>query len=150
MTARGPNAVAQPVYTTSKASFHTRANTDVADTLVASDFKDPPTVTEEPYYIVRRLTPTECARLQGFPDWWCKDLETPDPTDEEVAFWVGVWEEWNTMNGKKPKTEKQVRKWLAKPYSDSAEYKLWGNGLSLPIAYFVLAGIVWVAGLDER
>lgn len=21
-------------------------------------------------YIVRRLTPTECARLQGFPDWW--------------------------------------------------------------------------------
>lgn len=22
------------------------------------------------HYIVRRLTPTECARLQGFPDWW--------------------------------------------------------------------------------
>lgn len=22
------------------------------------------------FYIVRRLTPTECARLQGFPDWW--------------------------------------------------------------------------------
>ena len=21
-------------------------------------------------YILRRLTPTECARLQGFPDWW--------------------------------------------------------------------------------
>ena len=25
-------------------------------------------------YTVRRLTPTECARLQGFPDWWCDDL----------------------------------------------------------------------------
>ena len=21
-------------------------------------------------YIVRRLTPLECCRLQGFPDWW--------------------------------------------------------------------------------
>ena len=21
-------------------------------------------------YVLRRLTPTECARLQGFPDWW--------------------------------------------------------------------------------
>ena len=25
-----------------------------------------------PYYIVRRLTPTECERLQGFPDGWTK------------------------------------------------------------------------------
>ena len=29
---------------------------------------------DDPFYIVRRLTPTECARLQGFPDWWCSDL----------------------------------------------------------------------------
>ena len=29
-------------------------------------------------YIVRRLTPTECARLQGFPDWWCQDLGGSD------------------------------------------------------------------------
>ena len=49
---------------------------------------------------------------------------------------------------KKPKTEKQIRKWLADPYSDSAEYRLWGNGVSLPICYFVLSGIVWAAGLD--
>ena len=26
----------------------------------------------QPYYIVRRLTPTECERLQGFPDDWTK------------------------------------------------------------------------------
>ena len=38
-------------------------------------------------YTVRRLTPTECARLQGFPDWWCRNLGTEDPTEEELAFW---------------------------------------------------------------
>ena len=29
-------------------------------------------------YIVRRLTPTECARLQGFPDWWTEGLGGSD------------------------------------------------------------------------
>ena len=29
-------------------------------------------------YIVRRLTPTECARLQGFPDWWAEELGGSD------------------------------------------------------------------------
>ena len=105
----------------------------------------------EPYYIVRRLTPTECARLQGFPDTWCADLGTETPTDEEIAFWRDVFETHRkaVTGAKKPKTEKQIRKWLADPYSDSAEYRLWGNGVSLPICYFVLSGIVWAAGLDE-
>lgn len=44
------------------------------------------------YYEARRLTPTECARLQGFPDDWAADV----------------------------------------PHSDSAEYKMWGNGIALP------------------
>ena len=52
-------------------------------------------------YIVRRLTPTECARLQGFPDWWDADVEG----------------------------------------SDSARYKMWGNGIALPCAEFVLRRI---------
>lgn len=43
-------------------------------------------------YAVRRLTPTECALLQGFPEDWCADV----------------------------------------PHSDSAEYRLWGNGIALP------------------
>lgn len=43
-------------------------------------------------YAARRLTPTECARLQGFPDDWCSDI----------------------------------------PHTDSAEYKMWGNGIALP------------------
>ena len=52
-------------------------------------------------YIVRRLTPLECCRLQGFPDWW-----------EDGA------------NG-----------------SDSARYKMWGNGIALPCAVDVLGRI---------
>ena len=105
----------------------------------------------EPEYIVRRLTPTECARLQGFPDWWCHNLGTENPTEEELAFWTKVWETHRRLisHAGKPKTEKQIRKWLKDPYSDAAEYKLWGNGICLNIAYFVLSGIVWAEGLTD-
>jgi DNA (cytosine-5)-methyltransferase 1 len=145
MVAKGPGAVAHPVYTTSKNSYHTEAEEDIANTLVATDYKDPPTVTEEPYYIVRRLTPTECARLQGFPDWWCAGLETENPTDEELSFWRDVFETHRRVvtNASKPKTDKQIIKWLQNPHSDSAEYKMWGNGIALPCAVFVLSGIVY-------
>ena len=139
------HAVAHPVYTTSKNSYHTEAGEDVANTLVATDYKDPPTISEEPYYIVRRLTPTECARLQGFPDWWCGDLGTEKPTDEELYYWYKVFETWRlvTKPDSKPKTSRQIKKWLADPYSDSAEYKMWGNGVALPCVVFVLSGIVY-------
>jgi DNA (cytosine-5)-methyltransferase 1 len=152
------HAVATPDadhYCTSKNSHHTVAAHEQANTLVASDWKDPPVVNDvpnaEPVYIVRRLTPVECARLQGFPDWWCSDLAIPEPSDEEIAFWTEVWETWRQVtnpNGK-PKTEKQIRKWLADPYTDSAEYKLWGNGIALPCAHFVLSGIAWAAENSE-
>lgn len=51
---------------------------------------------------IRRFTPTECARLQGMPSWWCADI----------------------------------------PHSDSAEYKLWGNGMALPNALYVMEGFM--------
>lgn len=35
--------------------------------------------------IVRRLTPTECARLQGFPDDWCADV--PHTDAHEYKMW---------------------------------------------------------------
>ena len=150
MVAKGPGAVAHPTYCTSKNSYHTRAAEELADTLVASDYKDPPTVNDtddEMEYIVRRLTPTECARLQGFPDWWCSDLASDDPTDEEIAKWLEIFREYDEAMGKKtkPKTDNQIRKWLKNPHSDSAEYKLWGNGVSLPVVFFVLAGIAYYA-----
>ncbi len=156
--ARGPATVAAPAdhYCTSKNSHHTVAVHEQANTLVASDWKDPPLVNDipndEPVYIVRRLTPVECARLQGFPDWWCVDLAITDPSDEEITFWTEVWETWRQVTNPKgkPKTEKQIRKWLADPYTDSAEYKLWGNGVALPCTYFMLSGIAWVAQRDTQ
>lgn len=96
-------------------------------------------------YIVRRLTPTECARLQGFPDWWCENLGEDNPNEGEIAHWRQIFEEYRAAAGKpsKPKTDKQIIKWLRNPHSDSAEYKLWGNGVALPCVCFVLSGIVW-------
>lgn len=37
-------------------------------------------------YSVRRLTPTECARLQGFPDWWGEIPKKDNLTDDEYTF----------------------------------------------------------------
>ena len=151
MVARGPGAVAHPVYSTSKNSYHTQAEEDIVNTLVATDYKDPPTVTEEPYYIVRRLTPTECAKLQGFPDWWCSALGTDEPSEEDIAFWRDVFETHRTVTGSasKPKTDAQIVKWLKDPHADSSEYKLWGNGVALPCVCFVLAGIVYYNQLQS-
>ena len=78
-------------------------NKDVTSTLMARDYKDPQVVcwendNQRRKYIVRRLTPLECCRLQGFPDWWEDGVEG----------------------------------------SDSARYKMWGNGIALPCAYDVL------------
>lgn len=181
------HAVAYLTYCTSKNSHFTRAEEELANTLVATDYKDPPVINDvqtasgkdvfgtisasmgskqwlgnqeafsgdchimEPDYIVRRLTPTECARLQGFPDWWCDGLGTENPTEEELAFWREVFETHRKIMGtsKKPKTDRQIIKWLKEPHSDSAEYKMWGNGIALPNAYFVLAGIVYYAQFPD-
>ena len=96
-------------------------------------------------YTVRRLTPTECARLQGFPDWWCDDLGIAEPTMEDIRYWYDVFETHRRIVGssKKPKSLKQIAKWLRDPHSDAAEYKMWGNGVALPCVVFVLSGIVW-------
>ena len=108
------HAVAHPVYSTSKSSFHLLAEEDVVNTLVATDYKDPPIITEDPYYIVRRLTPTECARLQGFPDWWCAGLGTDEPTEEDIEYWREVFETHRQVTGSaaKPKPNAQIVKWL--------------------------------------
>lgn len=95
-------------YNSSKAGYHTLFRNDgKAFSLVASDYKDPPTVTrieggQDMKTIVRRLTPLECERLQGFPDGW---------TD------IG---EWTDSKGKVRQT------------SDSARYKALGNSIALP------------------
>ena len=147
IVAKGPGAVAEPTYSIGKGTHFTHAGKDVSPTLTATDYKDPPAVNEfsETAYIVRRLTPTECARLQGFPDWWCSDLGTENPTEEEIAYWRDVFETHRQIMGTsaKPKTDNQLIKWIKNPHSDSAEYRMWGNGIALPCAVFVLAGIVY-------
>lgn len=151
MVAKGPGAVAHPVYSTSKNSYHTIAEKDLVNTLVATDFKDPPTFSEDPYYVVRRLTPIECARLQGFPDWWCMGLETNEPTEKDLGSWREVFETYRKAAAPdtKPKTDAQIIKWLKDPYSDSAEYRLWGNGVALPCVHFVLAGIAYFGSVTS-
>lgn len=94
-------------------------------------------------YIVRRLTPTECARLQGFPDKWGHIEPKAEFTDEEYQFWLDVRNTHAEINGKRVKdyTKKQMLTWYNKLHSDSAEYKLWGNGIALPCALYVMQGI---------
>ena len=150
LVASGAGGIAHPKYSTSKNSRHTVAEKEKANTLVASDYKDPPVVndsTPEIEYIVRRLTPQECALLQGMPTWWCDGLGTENPTEEQINWWQNVFETYNKAVGKtcKPKSHKQIEKWLKNPYSDSATYKMWGNGIASSNAWFVLAGISYYA-----
>lgn len=69
-----------------------------------------PTETEngEVVYLARKLTPTECASLQGFEKDWCALV----------------------------------------PHKDSAEYKMWGNGMAFPCMLYIMEGVQEV--LTER
>lgn len=83
-----------------------------ASTMKSRDYKDATDLiaekeTKNLQWIVRRLTPVECERLQGFPDGW---------TD------IG---EWFDENGKKHKP------------ADSPRYKALGNSIALPQWYWV-------------
>ena len=129
------------VYLMSKSYHFAHATPDQADALVATDYKCPPVINAD--WRVRMITPLECARLQGFPDWWTDNLTDSEPSDAEVTKWQGIFDEWCDINGKKRKTASQVRKWLMTEPTDAAKYKMWGNGVALPCVVFVLAGIVW-------
>ena len=94
-------------------------------------------------YIVRRLTPTECARLQGFADRWGDINEKEDLTEEEYRFWLDVRNTHAAINGKTVKdyTKAQMLTWYNKLHTDGAEYKMWGNGVALPTALYCMQGI---------
>lgn len=94
-------------------------------------------------YIVRRLTPTECARLQGMPDEWCRLSYIDDMSDEDYEFWKLAQKTHAEINGKKyrEKSKDQMIKWYNKLRIDGAEYKAYGNGMSLPCVRVPIHGI---------
>jgi DNA (cytosine-5)-methyltransferase 1 len=75
-------------------------------TCSARDFKDS-TDLAITHMVVRRLTPMECERLQGFPDGWT-----------DIGDWV--------------KTDKRGREIKVKGSADSPRYKALGNSIALP------------------
>ncbi|WP_288961430.1 DNA (cytosine-5-)-methyltransferase [uncultured Peptoniphilus sp.] len=140
---QGGVAIVEDIYTMSKNSHFTKADKNISSSLVATDYKEPPLVNQK---LVRRLTPKECGRLQGFPDYWCDNLEIENPTDEDLSFWREVFDKDAEIKGlKKKKTDKQILKWLKNPHTDSAEYKMWGNGIALPCAVYIFKRLINIA-----
>lgn len=109
------------------------------------------TVAMPGHYIVRHLTPTECARLQGFPDWWGEIPKKDNLTDDEYTFWLNVRNTYAKINNKTTKeySKEQMLSWYNKLHSDSSEYKMWGNGIALPNALYVMQGIAEVVGVHH-
>ena len=151
---KDPIIINVPAYALDRACFTSGENAqytmnireDVAPTLVA---EGPSAVAEkEQAYLVRRLTPLECCRLQGFPDGWTEDLGTEEPSEQEIAKWVRVFEDRYRAQGKATRASPgRVIKWLKDPHNDAAQYKAYGNSVAVPCVFFVLAGIVWA---EER
>ena len=103
-----------------------------------------PDVPRLPEWVVRRLLPMECGRLQGFPDGWGKIAPLTDA--EEIQFWREVYLRNCKIKGQRPKkiiaradgarSDAAVKKWHDELHSPSAEYSMWGNGMALPNALF--------------
>jgi DNA (cytosine-5)-methyltransferase 1 len=98
---------------------------------------------QPPLYRVRRLTPIECLKLMGLPKDWCDKVAVINPTEEDFEFWDNVFKTYAEINPEaKPKTRKQIESWLKDPYSDSACYKMAGNGVVVPLVEWLFEGIV--------
>ena len=69
--------------------------------------------------------------------------------DEEYKFWLGVRNTYARINNKTVKdyTKVQMLTWYNKLHTDSAEYKMWGNGIALPNALYVMQGIAAIENL---
>ena len=154
---KDPLLVSLPSYCLDRACFTSGENAqyrlsvraEVAATLVA---EGPGAISAPPEeYLVRRLTPLECCRLQGFPDGWTEHLGTEEPGEREIARWVGVFEDWYRAQGKAARASPgRVAKWLKDPHSDAAQYKAYGNSVAVPCVFFVLAGIAWAENRGDE
>jgi len=127
--------------------------TDKASTQSRRQYKDATDLIVSQRYSVRRLTPLECERLQGFPDGWTDIPGQIEATQEELEFWREVWLTWDKTQAEdpekvKPRTDKRLLKWLKNPVSDSAQYKALGNSVAVPCPEYVLEGIKEVLSQD--
>lgn len=89
--------------------------------------------------IVRRLTPLECERLQGYPDGWTAIGEIVGYnvyTDDEGNEYKDPIREYTDGNGKRKKV------------TDSARYKALGNSISIPNWFYVLQKLTLCCGAD--
>ena len=97
-----------------------------------------------PDWIVRRLIPLECGRLQGFPDGWAEIAPLTSP--QEFPFWREVYARDCEIKRKRPsrkimqggstESDKALMRWHDGLHSMAAEYAMWGNGMTLPNALF--------------
>lgn len=88
---------------------------------------------------VRKLTPLECERLQGFPDGWTSLSDKGDFSNEDFAFWKSIYT--IRRSTKKEPTKQQVLNWYNKLCSDSARYRALGNSIAIPCVEFVMKRI---------
>lgn len=101
-------------------------------------------------WVIRRLTPLECERLQGYPDFWTclKQKETFD--GEEFGFWRSVMITDKKIKGKKCNehpTPAQLTRWYNKLECDGSRYKALGNSLAIPCALRVIG---YIADFERR
>ena len=94
-------------------------------------------------YQIRRLMPTECARLQGFPDQWSCISKKDSLNDDEYLFWLTVRQKEAELKErpKKEYTREQMLRWYNSLHSDTAEYHMWGGGVALPCTLYVMQGV---------
>ena len=114
------------------------------------------TVEEFVYWCVRRLTPKECERLQGYPDFWTVLRKIATMTDEEYEFYKAAYITDKEIKGKTVRripTKKQLINWHNKLDVDGTRYRQLGNSLAIPCALRVIGYIADYiregAGQDE-
>ncbi len=128
--------------------------TDKASTQSRRQYKDATDLIVSQRYSVRRLTPLECERLQGFPDGWTDIPGQTEVTQEELEFWREVWLTWDKTQAEdpekvKPRTDNRLLRWLKNPVSDSAQYKALGNSVAVPCPEYVIEGISEVLSTER-
>jgi DNA (cytosine-5)-methyltransferase 1 len=97
---------------------------DVCPTLRADMGDNKPAILQQPAMSVRRLTPTECERLQGFPDNY-----TNIPFYRRKGYvYPERYGKYHHPDGCESKLVKA---------SDSARYKALGNSMAIPVISWV-------------